>query len=279
MVESRIPKTYEEVLEILDLQEVTLIAGGTDLMVKNRNWCHLPPLFHSSVLFIGQIEALKGIKKDAFGVHIGSMTTLEELRNHEECPKLLKKAVQLMGSPAIRHSGTLGGNIANASPAGDTLPILYALNARLVLESLKGERVVKIEDFIKGPGRIDLSANELLKEILIEETHFDYWTFEKVGGRKADAISKVAFCAGVTIKAGRIQDFRATFGAVGPRIIRETSLEGKIMGKSIVEDQEDILSIVKEYAPFIQPIDDQRSSAAYRKQCSLNLLEGFLKSI
>ncbi|MBC7958929.1 MAG: FAD binding domain-containing protein [Vallitaleaceae bacterium] len=273
MVESFRPKTYEEVLEIISQKEVVIIAGGTDLMVKNRNWSSLPPLFKKDVLFLNAIEELKYIRKEADGLHIGSMTTLTTLLGHPDTPVLLKKAISLMASPAIRHSGTLGGNIGNASPAGDTLPVLYVLGAQVVLESKVSIRIVPIETFIQGPGKKDLANNEVIKEIIIENAHFDHEVFEKVGGRKSDAISKNSFCGVANCSGTKLVHLRIAFGAVGPTVIRNREIEEKAVKGG------DIAMVLHAYAKILKPIDDQRSSAIYRKQCSLNLLEGFLKEL
>lgn len=279
MVEGIIPETYKEALEVLNSKKVTIMAGGTDLMVKGRNWSQLPPKFTDNILFISNLKCLSYIKKDETGLHIGSTTTLNELLNHKDIPKLLKKAVANMASPAIRHSGTIGGNVSNASPAGDTLPVLYVLNARVVLESINGERIINIKDFITGPGKTDRRSNELIKEFIIENENFDYESFEKVGGRKAETISKVAFCAGVKLKDNIIMDFRTAFGAVGPMVVRVNEIENKLVGKSVDSNKEDIIEILKEYSDYINPIDDQRSTAVYRKQCSLNLLNAFISKV
>lgn len=280
MVETIIPKTLQEVLEVLNQSPATLIAGGTDLMVKKRSWSQVAPSFVGKVILISGINELDYVKKDSEGIHIGSLTTLESLIKHDLTPKLLKKAIMQMASPAIRHSGTIGGNIGNASPAGDSLPVLYVLNTKIVLSSIEGERVVAIEDFIVGPGKINKNSNELIKEIIIENIEFDFISFEKVGGRKSDAISKVAFCGAFSLDDQKvIKEFRVAFGAVGPTVIRKEMLEEKIVSKSINEDGEAIKLIVKEFRDYIRPIDDQRSTAVYRKKCTINIFEDFVDTM
>jgi CO/xanthine dehydrogenase FAD-binding subunit len=279
MVKGYFPTSYEEALLLLNQHELTLIAGGTDLMVKRRNWSDLPPKFTTDVLFLKGIEELNYIDKQGSNVHIGAGVTLEDLLDHFHTPKLLVEAIRLIGSPAIRHSGTLAGNVVNASPAGDSLPVLYLLDAVIVLESTKGIRHVPIEDFISGPGSTVIDKDELIKEIIVTDHPYHHSVYKKVGGRKSDAISKVCFCAIAEVKKDIITDIRITFGAVAPRVVRLKHVENQIKGKSLSWLKTHLDQIHDFYDPFIQPIDDQRSSAVYRKTCAMNLLHNYLKHL
>ncbi|MBN1622796.1 MAG: FAD binding domain-containing protein [Clostridia bacterium] len=269
MVKSFIPGTYEEALELLDKNEMILMAGGTDLMVKKRNWAGLSPLFDKDVLFISELRELKYIRKSGGFIHIGAMTTLEDILVHRETPEILRKAVLLMASPGIRHIATLGGNIGNASPAGDSLPVLYILDAKIVIDGKGTERMVPIEEFILGPGKVYLESREMIKEIVINDVRFDMIHYEKIGGRKSDAISKISFAGGISYKKGRIDEFRCAFGAVAPTVVRSRKLEASVNGLGAEE-------IKKSYAELIRPIDDQRSTAVYRKKVCMNILDEFL---
>ncbi len=276
MVKSYIPKTYEEALEILDKNEMILMAGGTDLMVKKRNWAGLSPMFDKDVLFISELSELKYIRKSGGFIHIGAMTTLEDLLNNKVTPEILKKTIGLMASPGIRHIATIGGNIGNASPAGDSLPVLYILDAKIVVDGKGTERMVPIEEFIKGPGKTALTEREMIKEIIINDVRFDMIHYEKIGGRKSDAISKISFAGGVSFRNGKIDEFRCAFGAVAPTVVRRRNLEASLKGldcKGLVKKSE---SIKSGYSEFIKPIDDQRSTAVYRKKVCMNILDRFL---
>lgn len=276
MVESYIPKTYTEALEILSREEVTIVAGGTDLMVKHRRWAQLQPDFKGSALFISGLEELNYIDRQGSYVHIGAGVTLEEIMDHFHTPELLIDAIELMASPAIRHTGTLAGNVVNASPAGDSLPVLYLLDASIVLESMYGMRHVPIEEFIVGPGQSTINSDEMIKEIVLHDHSFNHVTYRKIGGRQADAISKVCFSAACTIKKHVIEDIRLAFGAVAPTIIRRKEMEQSMVGQTTGWLKEHRDMIVDQYMEFIQPIDDQRSTAAYRKQVCRNLCQEFL---
>lgn len=279
MVNGVIPKSYNEALELIQDKDFTIIAGGTDLMVKRRSWSGLLPSFIQDVLFINSIEELKNIRNEEGYIHIGANVTLEDLMHYKYTPKVFKEALTLMASPAIRHIGTIGGNIGNASPAGDTLPVLYILDAEVVIASSKGERRLPIDDFILGPGKTALTSKELIKEIVIKEQEFDYSLYKKIGGRKADAISKVSFVGVANIKNNTIEDFRMAFGAVGPTVVRKCELEQQIIGLSVDKSKEKLEWLKEQYAGYIIPIDDQRSTARYRKSCSINLLQYFMDRI
>jgi len=279
VVKSTIPKTYKEALTLLRNEKYDIIAGGTDLMVKNKSTSGLLPKFKNNLLFISQLKKLNYIKQRDKYIHIGSTTSLENIMKSNIVHELLIDAISKMASLAIRNTGTLGGNIGNASPAGDTLPILYILDAIIVVENIEGKININVDKFILGPSKIALDSNQLIKEILIEKKQFDYMTFVKVGGRKADAISKLSFTGVCNVKNNIISEFRVAFGAVGPTIIRKKEIERQICGLTIKQIKEKKNWILSTYGQFIKPIDDQRSNAKYRKECSLNLLEDFINNI
>jgi len=191
----------------------------------------------------------------------------------------LKSAISNMAAPTIRNIGTIGGNICNASPAGDTLPPLYILDAKIVLSSIDNQRIIPIDKFIIGPGRNDLKDDELLTEILIPNKKFNKEFYKKLGTRKAMALSKISFAGLAEIEDDKIEDIRIAFGAVAPKIVRSRTIEQEIIGHNINEINELSYSIVKEYSEFICPIDDQRSSSIYRKQISIKLLDYFLNNL
>jgi xanthine dehydrogenase FAD-binding subunit len=277
LVKTFIPDSLQEALTIKALYtDVVILAGGTDLMVKQRNGPGLLPGFTKPVLFIGQLETLQHIEKEENTLLVGATCRLSDIAEHPNMPEIVKTAIGLMASPAVRNVGTLGGNICNASPAGDTLPSLYALGASMLIKSLTHSREVPIRDFILGPGKVDLRSNELLISIRIPLDEYNVLFYKKVGARKADAISKVSFVGLARTSGQIIEDVRIAFGAVAPRVVRSKDTEKIILGKSIDEIREILPRISNCYSSLIQPIDDQRSNVKYRKTVSLNLLEHFL---
>jgi len=279
MVEHYIPTSLKDTLSYLNTHKTTIISGGTDLMVQRRNWAELPPFFSRDVVYIFNLKELQYIKEDDFYVYIGANFPMSQILNSTRTPTILKQAIEIIASPALRNMATIAGNIGNASPAGDTLPILYVLNATLKLESIDGSRLVPINEFILGPRKIALQENELITEIHLPKVAFTKTVFNKVGGRKADAISKVSFTGAVTIRDSIVEDFRIAYGAVGPVIRRSTEIESHYIGKTVHELKQLIEQMKIEYKPLITPIDDQRSNKAYRLQVALNLLEQFIHSL
>lgn len=278
MVNHYIPETLQETLEILNRETVEIIAGGTDLMVQRRKWADTVPRFDSTIN-IFSIDELKYIKKVDSNLHIGSVTCLTEILENKYTPLLLKKSIYDIASPALRNVATIAGNIGNASPAGDTLPILYALNASVVLKSLSNERVLPIDEVITGPRKTVIKENELITEIIIPLERFTKIDFKKIGGRKADAISKISFTAAVKLDKDTIKDIRIVFGAVGPVMVRDKSIEARMINISKMELTEKIDRIIDDYSEIINPIDDQRSNKKYRKHVALNLLMDFLLNL
>lgn len=269
----------EQTVSRLNKEDCLIIAGGTDVMVLNKSRRGAPTKMNKSIVFIDHLQELKQIYTHNYDIHIGACCTYSELLEDALIPPIFKKAMKEIAAPAIRNRGTIGGNICNASPAGDMLPLLYVYNAKLLLRSLAGDRLVEIADFIQGPRRVQRSPNELLVEIILpnamgESTHV---VFEKIANRRADAITKISFAGLLCLDHGTIKDIRFAFGAVGPTIIRSLGIEQKLMGKVFPLDGKVIDEVVSDFNNLINPIDDQRSTAMYRKTVALKLLRYFLE--
>ncbi|MDQ0246184.1 CO/xanthine dehydrogenase FAD-binding subunit [Bacillus fengqiuensis] len=268
----------DETLSQLNREDCAIIAGGTDVMVLYKSRRGVPTKIPKPIVFIDHLSELKQVYQHHKDLHIGACCTYSELLENPFIPFALKNAIKTIAAPAIRNRGTLGGNICNASPAGDMLPLLYVYNAKLLLRSVNGDRIVAISDFIQGPRRVQRDHNEILMEIILpsvleEDAHV---VFEKVGNRNADAIAKVSFAGFIRISKDRIDDIRFAFGAVGPTMVRSIDIEKKLVGKTIPLADADITKIVAAFDKIIKPIDDQRSTAAYRKTVALHLLRYFL---
>ncbi|HWO97766.1 MAG TPA: xanthine dehydrogenase family protein subunit M [Bacillus sp. (in: firmicutes)] len=268
----------DQTLSQLNREDCAIVAGGTDVMVLHKSRRGVPPKIPKPIVFIDHLSELKQVYQHHKDLHIGACCTYSELLENPFIPFVLKNAIKTIAAPAIRNRGTLGGNICNASPAGDMLPLLYVYNAKLLLRSVNGDRMVAISDFIQGPRRVQRFHNEILTEIILpsvleEDAHV---VFEKVGNRNADAIAKVSFAGFIRISKDRIDDIRFAFGAVGPTMVRSIDIEKKLVGKNIPLADADIAAIVAAFDQIIRPIDDQRSTAAYRKTVALNLLRYFL---
>ncbi len=279
MVDSYRPKNLEEALSIRAEYSATPLAGGTDLMVRYQSWTGTLPLFTNSIMFVGHLKEMNYIKKENGVLIIGGTATLTTVANYPDTPIVLKDAVLSIAAPALRNNATLTGNICNASPAGDSICALYALDAVIVMEKSGSSREVPITEFITGPGRTVLAVDELVTAIKVPLKASSVNDFTKVGTRRANALSKLSFTGVADYKNGRVDSIALTFGAVGPTVVRSVELEKKLKGLSGSEIKSKISSILEDYSTVIVPIDDQRSSAVYRKKVALNLLEKYLKEL
>ena len=279
MVDAFAPKSKEEALEFLNNRQCIIIAGSTDLMVKRKKWSGCLPYFNSDVIFISHLQELKNIRVDEKCLSIGAACTLTELQENILMPLYFKEVILSMASPAIRNIATIGGNICNASPAGDIFPLLYDLDCTLIIESLGNMREIELKDFILGPGKKDLKKGELLVEIKIPLNIFSSFYYKKVGTRKSTALSKASFIGFYTLEDEKIKDVRMAFGVVGPTVVRSKHLEDRLKGLNKQELSSILAEIEEEYFKIITPIDDQRSTAEYRKRVCLNLMEDFFGNI
>lgn len=273
MVKAYKPENLNEALKIIASEKCTIFAGGTDLMVKRRQWAGLEPEFNLPVLFIGHLKELKSIDIKDGCITIGSTCTLTSILENNSVPPYIKRPVFDMASPSIRNVATIGGNICNSSPAGDILPVLYALDAGIIVESKGSKREIPIEKFITGPGRNGLRSEEILTGIRLKIEDFNISTYVKVGTRKALALSKLSFTGLCRKNNDVVEDIRIAFGSVGPTVIRDKKIENLIIesGKNL-----DLKEIAQKYRRIIKPIDDQRSTSFYRMETSIRLLKDFL---
>jgi CO/xanthine dehydrogenase FAD-binding subunit len=252
-------------------------AGGTDLMVL----LEAGKLPHKNYLNIWNLATLRGIEVSANHVTLGALTTYTEVQAHgvlhDEFPMLCQAASET-GGLAIQNRGTLGGNIANASPAADSPPALLAYNAELELLSLRGSRWVPYQSFHTGYKQTVMQPDELLARIRLPRLWPDLiHYYRKVGTRKAQAISKVCFAATARINEGIVDVIRIALGSVAPIPLRcrktEAVLQGSMLGEEVVEKAR------AELSREIVPIDDIRSTRDYRLRVSLNVLEDFLRQL
>jgi CO/xanthine dehydrogenase FAD-binding subunit len=252
-------------------------AGGTDLMVL----LEAGKLPHRKFLNIWGLPELRGIEVTPAHVTLGALTTYTELRHHEivarEFPLLCQAAAET-GSVATQNRGTLGGNIANASPAADSPPALLVYDAELELVSASGARWVPYHGFWSGYKQMDLHADELIRLIRVprEKSGWKQY-YRKVGTRRAQAISKVCFAGAARVDAGRIVDVRIALGSVAPTVLRavktEKTLRGERLSSAILRVAQEVL------AREIAPIDDMRSTSRYRRRVAQNLLAEFCEAL
>lgn len=272
------PKNLSEAYAILSERgaEVKVLAGGTDLMVLFNMGFQIP----SAMLNIWRLDELREISEDGDRIKIGALCSYTQIINNplvkRYAPTLID-AARTIGATQIQNRGTLGGNIVNGSPAGDSLPALSAFDAELELGSARGARRVLFNEFYTGYRQTVLAADELVLNIYLpKQLEGETARFYKVGTRAAQAISKVMMSARATIDADRkIEKIAISFGSVAPTIIRARDTEEAIMGKAI--DQELIETARRRAMAEVKPITDIRSTEHYRRTVSGNLIAKFLR--
>ena len=279
MINHYIPTTLKEALKILNEHDCYIMAGGTDLMVQKHRSSGLLPNFDKDILYVMNIKELDYIKIDSEGnLRVGAMNRYCELINSSLVPDIFKTVFKEIASPNIRNMATLVGNIANASPAGDSLLPLNLFNARVVLSSVNGNREVLVEDFIQGVRKIDRKKNELITEVIVPNCDLNFY-YRKIGSRKAETITKVSLMGGYKVEGGKVKELRIVFGSISTKVVRNHFIEEKYQGKSANELRARIDDIINEYDHEIKPITDQRSTMEYRKTVAKNLLRDFLKHV
>lgn len=263
------PKTLDEALQMrADHPRAQPIAGGTDLMVSIEGGVDTPV----QVLNLWGIDALGGIQDGASGLRIGALATWTQIGQSPLCQAhapALVEAAQTVGARQIQNRGTIGGNIANASPAGDSLPVLLALDAVVEVASLRGTRRIAMNDLYTGYRKLALAPDELIVAVHLPHIHpGDRQHYRKVGTRMAQSISKVMLGARVRLDGDTVVEARIAFGSIAATPIRITAIEAAMVGKSIDPNVADQLKI--------QPIDDIRSTAAYRNAVARKILRRIL---
>ncbi|HAG11862.1 MAG TPA: dehydrogenase [Desulfotomaculum sp.] len=266
----------QEALEIRSLKNTIVFAGGSDVMVRYRAWCGTAADFPEDVIFIGHLEELQGISLDNNAIRIGASATFTQILEDKRIPSFIKLPVSQIGSPSIRNIGTIGGNICNSSPAGDTLPMLYALDAKVTVVSKNSTYTIGINEFITGPGENILKQGEILKQITIPIGDYNRFYYRKVGQGRSNTISKTSFFALAKTDDTEIREVRIAFGAVATTVVRSPQSESYLKSIHKKELPNAIDKIKEQYGNLINPIDDLRSTKEYRKNVSLRMLKDFV---
>jgi CO/xanthine dehydrogenase FAD-binding subunit len=232
------------------------------------------------VLDLWRLDELRGISLDGDAIALGALTTYTDIRRSALCREhvpALVEAAATIGAAQIQNRGTLGGNIANASPAGDTLPVLLALDAEMVLGSARGERTVPAEAFWTAYRKTALAADELLLRIRIPLATGRETRFRKVGTRRAQAISKVVLALSYEDAgpSGPWTRVRLALGSVAPTPIRARATEAVLEGRPPTPETAD--GAAETLAGELQPIDDVRSTAEYRRLVAARVLHRLVR--
>jgi xanthine dehydrogenase small subunit len=253
------------------------IAGGTDLMVALTGELGEPP---ERVLDLWRLDELRGIAVDGDALVLGALTTYTEIRRSALCREhlpALVEAAATVGAAQIQNRGTLGGNIANASPAGDTLPVLLALDASIVCGSMRGERTIPSDGFWTGYRETALASDELVVRVRVPLAAGRETRFRKVGTRRAQSISKVVLALSYR-DAGQTSpwtDVRVALGSVAPTPIRAKATEATLEGHPPTPETAD--RAADTLAAELHPIDDVRSTAEYRRLVAARVLHRLVR--
>jgi len=269
------PTGLDEAFKLLG-EGFTPLAGGTDLMVVLTAG-KLPPV---RFVNIWKLKELQGITVTEDTVRLGGLTTYAQIQRHDglraEFPNLVQAAA-LSGAVAIQTRGTLGGNIVNASPAADSPPALLAYGARLELLSPRGAREVDYADFHTGYKQMKKEPDELISAVLLPRRPDRVHYYRKVGTRRAQAISKVCVAAAAVRANGALTDVRIALGSVAPTVVLARG------AAAVLEGQPPSAELAREASrrvlAEISPIDDIRSSRAYRARVTANLVEELCASL
>jgi CO/xanthine dehydrogenase FAD-binding subunit len=275
-----IARSLDDALAILEADPDTVVAaGGTDLMVDINAGRRRP----AAVMNIERIAQLSGWRREGERLFLGAALTYHELLTSElvTLAPALAQAARTVGSPQIRNAGTIGGNIATASPAGDTLPVLAALDAEIELASPRGGRRVVWHDFFTGPKRTSRRPDELIVGVRIAAATGPQ-EFLKVGTRNAMVIAIASVCV---VLDPRLRQVRCALGSVGPTVLRAEDAERWVSphldweraGSYRLQDAGTAAAFGAMVAGASRPIDDHRSTAAYRRRaidvCARRALE------
>ncbi len=276
------PRTLDEALEMLRAGNVTILAGGTDLMPQSHSGkLKLQPV----LMNVRRIAGLGGITVADGVARIGALATMTEIMENEIVRRhmpVLAEAADHFASDQLRNAGTIGGNICNASPAGDMLIPLLVLEAEVELASrpegsLK-TRTLPIRDFFTGPGRTRREPRELLTAVRVRLPPPGFVAkFYKSGVRPALDIAAISIGIGGMRQGGALTGVRVAFGAVAPTPIRAPKTEAALEGRRL--DQATIAAAAEAARDEVNPISDIRASAWYRKELIVNIIRRTLEDV
>jgi xanthine dehydrogenase small subunit len=273
------PKTLAETYSLLakGREVCKIIAGGTDIMVMRNT----QTLEEFQYIDIWGLDVLRGISDEGDLIRIGALATYTDLiKSDLLCQSIppLVEASKTIGAIQTQNRGTIGGNIVNASPAGDTLPVLAAFDAELELGSSRGLRLVDFNRFYSGYRETVLEPDEILLAVRVAKLREgENSFFYKAGTRRAQSISKVVMAARAIIKDGITKSISIGVGSVAPTVIRARITENLLINSRL--DLELIDDARRAISKEIMPITDLRSTEHYRRTVTANLLSKFLRQL
>ncbi|MCA8980950.1 MAG: xanthine dehydrogenase family protein subunit M [Planctomycetes bacterium] len=257
------PTSLSEALDALGANGAVAVAGCTDLMVVD----HAPARAHATVVDLSRLPELRGVREDSGGLWIGAATTFAELREsklvRERFP-IVAEMAGTIGALQIQNRATVGGNIANASPAGDSLPVWMALDAEVEIAGRSGSRRVPYDEMHRAYRETALAPGELIVGLRLPAADEALeQRFRKVGTRAAQAISKVVVALAARVHGDELHGLRIAAGSVAPTPVRLRAAEALVEGQPLTPDLAAAAGLAA--AREVTPIDDVRSTADYRR--------------
>jgi N-methylhydantoinase B len=271
------PLSLEEALAIRAGEDVTILAGGSDVYPARVARAAWGDMRHKDILDISAIAGLRGIARLRDGWRIGALTTWSDLMRARLPPLFagLQLAARDIGGVQIQNRGTLAGNICTASPAGDGAPNLQVLDASVELSSRRGRRLLPIAAFIDGYRHTQCGADEMVTAIEVpRQPPGMHGHFLKLGARHYLVIA-IVMAAGVleADAGGRVSGVRLAVGSCAPVAQRLSLLEAALVGQPLKAAPDLVAST---HLAQLRPIDDVRASAAYRRQAAITLIRDLL---
>lgn len=264
-----IPKNIPELVESLKkaTENTKILAGGTDLVISLREGKIKPDI----IIDISGVSEIDYIKEDDENILIGALTTFTEIAENQsvvKCAKCLAEASDTVGSKQIRNRGTIGGNVGNSSPAGDTLPVLMALEAKvLVIDSEGKTDELSVADVLVGQNKTSLNCNQAIIGVKIPKQNGNWIsTFTKIGSRMAVTIAKLSIALNLDYNAEEnvIKTARLGLGAVGKTAYRATRIEELLQNKKVTKELAD--QFAEELSAEIEKAIPGRASLPYKKE-------------
>lgn len=282
MINYYTPKNLEELYSALEnmTSNSKIISGGTDLGICLNKKLISP----DALLYIGNIKDSKEINIINGFLEIGSSVTHTEIENNEivlKHFKCLAEASKDVGSLQIRNNGTIGGNIGNASPAGDLIPVLHMLGALVTIVTSKKEFIdITIEDFVLGPGKIKLNSNEVILKFKIPLKNNYKTSFIKLGSRKKLTISRIGLCIGLVLENNIIKSCNIVVGAISLKPVSLNKAIDYLMDKNLIEDLEYIKNIVyKILSETIMEITPEKFDRDYKAYAAKGIVDDIFNQI
>jgi len=270
------PGNEKELLEIKgrEGEQALILAGGSNLMVYIKEGS----INAGTLVDITGLPGLRGIRLEDGRVEIGACETIASILACEPLRRALPffpEALGQLGNPLVRNKATIGGNIADASPIADAAPPLLVLGAELLVASLKGEKTLPLDGFFLGPRRTRLGPEEAILKIRFPLPPRGRGCFLKLGLRRGTACAVTSVAVWMVARGGKAQDIRIALGGVAPVPLRAKLTESLFKNSRL--EPAAIESLAREVAGELDPIDDVRGSAAYRKEVTIRLLARAVK--